>query len=356
VLQEGMDEIRLSVPFSKPDISLPADIVEEIVRIDGLDNIDIPTSITISPAIETLGFKETLKEKLANYLVGKGFNEIFTNSITNSKYFNEEVLQSTVKMMNNLSADLDVLRPSMLETGLESLAYNINRKNSNLSLFEFGKLYSTNEIGKYKEEEHLSLYITGVTHEDDWKEKSRQQDFYAAKGIANVLLVLSGLDDIHFEKSEEATSGADLFSGKNKIGLLKEVSKKQLNVFDIKQTVYFIDLNYELLLKLVQKQKIVYKEVAKFPAVQRDLALVVDRNTTYEMLEAVVKKTKLSKLQSIRLFDVFESDKIGVNKKSMALNFTFLDEEKTLTDKEIDGMINKLIQGFEKELSAEIRK
>ena len=356
VLQEGMDEIRLSVPFSKPDISLPADIVEEIVRIDGLDNIDIPTSITISPAVETLGLKEILKEKLANYLVGKGFNEIFTNSITNSKYFHEEVLQSTVKMMNNLSADLDVLRPSMLETGLESIAYNINRKNNNLSLFEFGKVYSTNEIGKYKEEEHLSLYITGLTHEDDWKEKSQQQDFYAAKGIANALLVLSGLDDIHFQKSEENSLSVDLVTGKNKIGLLKEVSKKQLNVFDIKQTVYFIDLNYELLLKLVQKQKIVYKEVAKFPAVQRDLALVVDRATTYEMLEAVIKKTKLPKLQSIRLFDVFESDKIGVNKKSMALNFTFLDEEKTLTDKEIDSMINKLIQGFEKELTAEIRK
>ncbi len=356
VLQEGMDEIKFSVPFSKPDISLPADIVEEIVRIDGLDNIDIPTSITISPAIETLELKETLKEKLSNYLVGKGFNEIFTNSITNSKYFNEEVLQSSVKMMNNLSVDLDILRPSMLETGLESITYNINRKNNNLLLFEFGKVYSTNKIGEYCEQEHLSLYFTGATHEDDWREKSIQYDFYSAKGMANALLVLCGLNEIHFIKTDEQFLNFEIISGKNKLGILKEVSKKQLTAFDIKQPVYFIDLNYEALLKLVQKQKIVYKEVSKFQTVQRDLALVVDRNTTYEMLENAVKKAKLSKLQSIRLFDVFESDKIGVNKKSMAVNFTFLDEEKTLTDKEIDTKINKLIQIFEKELSAEIRK
>ena len=356
IIQEGMDEIRVSVPFSKPDIGLPADIVEEIIRIDGLDNIDIPTSITISPAIETLGLKETLKEKLANYLAGRGFNEIFTNSITNSKYFNEEVLQTTVKMMNNLSADLDVLRPSMLETGLECIAYNINRKNNNLLFFEFGKVYSTGKIGEYHEQEHLSLYITGSGNEDHWKEKSKPYDFYSAKGMAKALLLLSGLDEIHFIKNETSSESIDVYSGKHKIGLLKEVAKKQLLAFDIKQPVYFIDLNYDALVKLVQKQKIVYKEVAKFPAVQRDLALLVDRSTTYEMLENVVKKTKSAKLQTVRLFDVFESDKIGINKKSMALNFTFLDEEKTMTDKDIDAMMNKLIQGFEKELSAEIRK
>ncbi|MDE3143185.1 MAG: phenylalanine--tRNA ligase subunit beta, partial [Bacteroidota bacterium] len=166
VIKEGIDELWVAVPFSKPDISLPADIVEEILRIDGLDNIDIPTSITISPSVEVAGLKETLKEKISNYLVGLGFNEIFTNSITNSKYFGEEVLQSTVKMINNLSAELDVLRPSMLETGLEIIAYNINRKNNNLQFFEFGKTYAGKEVGHYKEDEHLALYLTGSNHEE----------------------------------------------------------------------------------------------------------------------------------------------------------------------------------------------
>ena len=356
VAKEGMDELRVTVPFCKPDISLPADLVEEIVRIDGLDNIDIPTSITISPSIDQSGLKEVLKEKIANYLVGQGFNEIFTNSITNSKYFNEETLQSTVKMINNLSADLDVLRPSMLETGLEIIAYNINRKNSNIQFFEFGKTYTSKVVGEYNEEEHLALYLTGSNHEESWREKTKQLDFYKAKGLAEAVLTLCGIAEIGFVKEETSQLSVAIFSGKKQIGKLLEVGKKQLGEFDIKQSVYFIDFSYISILKKIEKQKIVYKEVAKFPAVQRDLAMVVSTATTYEAMENVVKKSKLNKLQSMRLFDVFESEKLGTNKKSMAVSFTFLDEEKTLTDKETDSMVNKLIEGFEKELGAEIRK
>ena len=356
IAKDGMDELWVLVPFSKPDITLPADIVEEILRIDGLDNIDIPTSITISPSVEVAGLKETLKEKISNYLVGLGFNEIFTNSITNSKYFSEEILQSSVKMINNLSAELDVLRPSMLETGLEIIAYNINRKNNNLQFFEFGKTYASKEVGHYKEDEHLALYLTGSNHEESWREKSKQQDFYKAKGIIAGIFNLSGTGDIHFAKEESNDLSIAFYHGKKQLGKLIEIGKKQLTDFDIKQPVYFIDIHFVDLLKLIEKQKIVYKEVPKFPAVQRDLALIVNRSTTYEALENAVKKTKLSKLQSVRLFDVFESDKLGADKKSMAVNFTFLDDEKTLTDKETDSMVNKLIEVFEKELSAEIRK
>ncbi len=356
VIREGIDELQVAVPYSKPDISLPADIVEEILRIDGLDNIEIPASITISPAVDDMGVKERLKEKIANYLVGLGFNEIFTNSITNSKYFTEDVLQGTVKMMNNLSADLDILRPSMLETGLETIAYNINRKNSNLLFFEFGKTYHTKAIGSYREDEHIVLYITGSNHDDEWREKGKQQDFYKAKGIAASVLTLAGLGEINFASTEETDLSVTILNGKQQLGKLTEISKTKLNNFDIKQPVYFIDIDYLALLSQVQKQKVVYKEVSKFPAVQRDLAIVVSSNTTYHALETVVNKVRLPKLQAMRLFDVFESDKLGVGKKSMAINFTFLDEEKTLTDKEIDSMVAKLIQGFEKELGAEIRK
>jgi phenylalanyl-tRNA synthetase beta chain len=356
ILKEGIDEVRIAVPFSKPDISLPADIVEEVIRIDGLDNIDIPSIITISPSVDESGLKENLKEKIANYLSGQGFNEIFTNSITNSKYFNEEQSATMVKMMNNLSAELDVLRPSMLETGLECISYNINRRNTNLQFFEYGKTYHTSEVGKYKEIEHLALYLTGFNHEDVWSEKGKATTFYKAKGIANALLTLAGLSDIHFTKNESAGLNIDIFNGKKQVGTLQEIPTKKLTAFDIKQPVYFVDIDFIALLKLVGKEKITYSEVSKFPAVQRDLAMVVSRATTYENIEAVVSKTKLPKLQGLRLFDVFESDKLGADKKSMAINFTFLDKEQTLTDKEIDSMVTKLVQAFEKELGAEIRK
>jgi phenylalanyl-tRNA synthetase beta chain len=356
MVKEGIDELRVAVPYSKPDISIPADIVEEVLRIDGLDSIEIPATISISPAVEQLGFTEALKDKIAQYLVGQGFVEILTNSITNSKYFSEEVLSRTVKMINNLSAELDVLRPSMIETGLEAISYNINRRNQNLQFFEFGKIYLSKEVGKYIEEERLCLYITGANHEDNWQEKSRQQDFYRLKGLAEAILSLSGLNGVSFSKTEEAGLNISILHNKKQLGKLIQVSNKRLQDFDIKQTVFVLDMDYNALLGAVQKNRISYREVNRFPVMQRDIAMVVSRSTTYDTIETAVTKAKLGKLTGMRLFDVFESDKLGTDKKSMAINFTFSDEEKTLTDKEVDGMVAKLVQAFEKELSAEIRK
>ena len=357
VLLENDDQLTLAVPYSKPDISLPADIVEEIVRIDGLDNIAIPTAITISPAIETIGYKEALKDKLADYLTGLGFIEIMTNSITDSKYFGEDVLAHTVKMINNLSADLNIMRPSMLETGLEAISYNINRRNSNLLFFEFGKTYSTNEIGHYKEEEHLCLYATGQTHEDEWNEKGKQFDLFDIKGIAAALLTVAGMKNISFSKKENDKGiSLNIYSGINNLGSVSYILPQQLKQFDIKQPVSFVDVSFDKLLQAAHANVIEYQEVTRFPAVQRDLSLIVNKSITYEDVQNAVNKLKLQKLTGLRLFDVFESDKLGVGKKSFAISFTFLDEEKTLTDKEIEASVNKIIQAFEKDLSAEIRK
>jgi phenylalanyl-tRNA synthetase beta chain len=364
VLQEGIDELRVAVPYSKPDISIPADLVEEILRIDGLDNIEIPTTITISPAVEVASAKEVIKEKTANFLVGKGFVEIFTNSITNSQYFTPAVLETAVKMINNLSADLDVLRPSMLETGLETIAYNCNRRNHNLRLFEFGKTYATSGSGQYSEKEHLCIYLSGLDTEEGWRVKSKEQDLLMAKGILQAVATLTGLPPISWSlvdsandttKDAEGTCVAATVGG-HTIATLQEVSPKKRQQFDIKQGVVFVDIDVAALVTAAEKQKIVYTEVSKFPAVQRDLALVVDRSVTYAAIELAVGTVKLPKLKGIRLFDVFESDKLGVNKKSMALSFTFVDEEKTMTDTETDSMVSKLISAFEKELGAEIRK
>jgi phenylalanyl-tRNA synthetase beta chain len=353
ILKEGMDELRVAVPRSKPDISLPCDIVEEIIRIDGLDNIEIPSTISISPATDLSALKENLKDKIANYLVGQGFIEILTNSITNSKYFGEDVLSRSVKMINNLSADLDILRPSMLETGLETIAYNLNRKNNNLQCFEFGKTYASNGSGEYSEAEHLALYFTGMDQEESWHQKSRSFDIYKAKGMVAAIMQLAGISGLQLSLLEDTIL---IKTGKMELGSIVTVSNKQLLDFDIKQAVYFVDIDFGSLLKLVEQRKIVYKEVNKFPVMQRDLALVVDRIISFDAIDQQVRKTQISKLKQVRLFDVFESEKLGADKKSMAVSFTFEDDQKTLTDKEVDEMVGKLIRQFEKELGAEIRK
>ncbi len=358
IIKEGQDDIRVAVPYSKPDISIPADIVEEIMRIDGFDNVEIPSAITISPAVETLGLEAACKEKVAGYLTGAGFNEIFTNSITNAAYYTEAVLQTTVKMINSLSADLNVMRPAMMETGLESVAYNLNRKNNDLQFFEFGKTYSTTEAGKYQEQQHVSLYITGKRNADGWKAKAAKTDFYFAKGIVEKIMSSLGIKiSGYYIIADEKLDSAVTVAVKNElIATLGTVNKKSLAQFDIKQPVFYVDINWDAVVGLHKIQKISHAEIAKFPAVQRDLAIVVDKAIAYEQVEKATAAAKVNKLQSVNLFDIFENEKLGANKKSMAINFTFLDEEKTMTDKDIDVMVGKIIASYERELNAEIRK
>ena len=356
IAKNGIDELHVLVPFSKPDICLPADLVEEIIRIDGLDNIEIPSTITLSPAINQYSTKEKLLQKISEFLVGLGFNEIITNSITNSKYYSENVLKHSVKMLNSLTVELDLMRPTLLEPGLETIAFNINRKNNHLQLFEIGKTYHQYKSNEYEEVEHLSLLITGNYLENDWKEKSKPNDFFRAKGIINALLNLCGVTQFKVEVDKTDGNIFNIIVEKNKVGALIKVSKKTLNQFDIKQVVFQIDINFQQLLQLNMNKKIVYKEVSKFPSVQRDLALIIDKDLTFDKVESVTKKQNLQLLTNIKLFDVFESEKVGANKKSIAINFTFQNVEKTLTDKEIDETMNKLIKSFEKELNAEIRK
>lgn len=355
IAKEGLDELMVEVPYSKPDISIPADLVEEILRIDGLDNVEIPTMISISPSVEKLGIKENLREKIALFLVGKGFTEILTNSITNSKYFDEATAANSVKMINNLSAELDVLRPSMLECGLETIAYNVNRKNTNLQLFEFGKTYLVDGEG-FKEEEHFCVFATGNLTEQGWRQKTTPIDFYAMKGLATAVLQWCGLQAIQMEPLPETPDTIGIYANKHFLGTLQTVGKQKLNQFDLKQPVFMLDLPFANLLKAVQELKVVYKEVNKFPTVQRDLALVVNKQTKYDQIEKAVQGLNIKKLQQINLFDVFESEKLGADKKSMAVNFVFSDDTKTLTDQEIDTMMNKLIKCFEKDINAEIRK
>jgi phenylalanyl-tRNA synthetase beta chain len=354
VLSENVDNIQVAVPHHKPDISLPADLVEEILRIDGLDNIEIPSSITMSPSIDPLEQKEKFKEKIANYLVGRGFTEILTNSITNSAYFNEDTLASSVKMLNNLSAELDVMRPSMLETGLETIAYNLNRQNNAISFFEIGKVYGKSNAGKYYEAEQLAIYISGKQQADSWRTKGVDQDYFVAKGIAFAILDLLSVQGV--QEKTNSVGLTEFVWNKKTIGQLEVISNKKLQAFGIKQAVYYINFDLAGLLAAYQSKKVVYKEVSKYPSVERDLALVIEKEVPFEAIQSSIQQAKLSALNSIRVFDIFESEKLGQGKKSVAINFVFNATDKTLTDVEIDAMMKSLIQLFEKNIQAEIRK
>jgi phenylalanyl-tRNA synthetase beta chain len=353
IVQETEAEIELAVPFHKPDISLPADLVEEILRIDGLDNIAIPTTISISPSIDPLEKKEKFKEKIANYLVGRGYTEIVTNSITNSAYFSEEVLAGSVKMLNNLTVELDLMRPSMLETGLEIIAYNLNRKNSHLSLFELGKVYGKSSNGSYYEAEQLAIYVSGKPFEDGWRAKGAVQDFFVAKGMVQAIFELLGIENYTFK-----TNGSviELVVAKKVLGQLQTIPSKKLNAFGIKQAVAYVYFDLTLLMNVYQSKQVVYQEVSKYPSIERDLALVVPEATLYEAIESSIHAAKLTALKESRVFDIFESEKLGHQKKSVAINFVFNTPDKTLTDVEIDAMMQILIQQFEKNIQAEIRK
>ncbi|TDH19810.1 phenylalanine--tRNA ligase subunit beta [Segetibacter sp. 3557_3] len=356
ILTETPESLDVAVPYSKPDISLPADIVEEVLRIDGLDNVELSGAITIRPSVDENAAKEALREKVSGFLVGQGFNEIVTNSITNSSYFSEEQLGSAVKMINSLSVELDVLRPSMIETGLEAIVYNTNRRSSHLQLFEFGKTYQTSGLGKYSEQEHLTLYSTGALSQN-WKGQIHHNDLFRAKAVAGSIAELCSLSNIVFTNSvgEPGNLKLTITADGVEIGNLIQVTAKQLQQFDLKQPVFVIDFNW-LGLVAASGTRITYQETAKFPVVQRDLAIVVEKSTQYAVIEEVIAKLNIQKLKSINLFDIFEGAKLGAGKKSMALNFTFLDNEKTLTDKEVESMMSRLTGALEKSLGAEVRK
>jgi phenylalanyl-tRNA synthetase beta chain len=348
IVRESIDEITMAVPYSKPDISLPADIVEEILRIDGLDNIEIPTAITITPSVEEnyLGF--TLREKVANYFVGLGFNEMMTNSITNTAYFSEEEKKQMVTMMNSLSAELNILRPSLLETSLEVVARNLNHKNNN---FTSGK-------GQYHELDQVCMVVTGNVAEQSWKGKNVPADFFHLKGVVSSVLELLGLkpDNIEILPVPKLCNHIIYKLNNELVAGAGEVSQKLLSQFGIKQPVYFAAINWQAVLKLANGQNNKIKELPRFPSVMRDISIVVPKTLAYDEVEKSVNKLKLGKLQEVKLFDIFESEKLGADKKSIAISFTFLDEEKTLTDKEIDGWMSTIMGTMEKELKAEIRK
>jgi len=352
IIKDGADEIIVNVPHSKPDVLLPADIVEEIMRIDGLDNIDIPQTISLSPAIETNAENFLLKEKIASFLSAAGYFEIFTNSVSNSRLY--ESNDKTVTMLNNLSSELDIMRPSMLQSGLQAISHNLNRKNNNLRFYEFGKTYRKQK-DKFNETQHLCIYVSGNSNQADWKNKEIKTDIYHLKGIVERLFTLAGFK-LNFKPAENSDlkNNLDIIVDNNVIGFMGEVSDNELKKQDIRQPVYFADIDWEKFIRQ-KNYELSYKEISRFPAAQRDLAIVIDSEIPFDTIKKITEKENIPQLTSVELFDIFQSEKLGVGKKSMAINYIFTDDTRTLTDKDIESMMNKLIISYQKELNAEIR-
>lgn len=358
IVTEDPNGITVKVPFHKPDIELAADLVEEILRIDGLDNIPIPTAITLSPAVEQPAFyqKEILREKISNQLAGMGFHEIMTNSITNSAYFADRN-DAVVTMINSLSTELNALRPSLLPTALEVVHHNLNYRNLDLRLFEFGTVYFKTKEGHYGEEPRLCMVLSGMRRAMHWQERSAMVDLYTLKGAVELVFAALGLCVSSAAGEHPQLQQALCWQWQGQLlGTGGLVSETTARTFGIKQPVYYAELDWKAMTALAAAQPIRVRELPRFPAVERDLALVVPASLPWQHTRECLQKIRIKTLRDIKVFDIFESDKVGAGNKSIAINLTFADPEKTLTDKEIEGAMNTIIKTLEKELEATVRK
>jgi len=355
IVGETGEGLSLKVPPYRVDITRDVDVVEEILRIYGYNNIEIPTQVRASLNNSIRPEKDSVQALLSDLLTANGFNEIMSNSLTKSAYSPD--LDKAVKILNPLSNDLDVMRQTMLFSGLEAIAYNQNRQNADLKLYEFGKVYSV-EDDKYIETQRFALFVSGANGVEVWNRKAGPVSFYNLKAVVDGLLGKLNVTEVVVEDSASSELAYGLqYKLHNKLLVtLGAVSKEALRKVDVGQEVFYADFDFDMVLKAARKNQIVYKELSKFPAVRRDLSMLVDNAVTFEQLKQIAQKTERKLLQQVSVFDVYQGDKLPAGKKSYALSFVLQDDEKTLTDKSIDALIQKLIYNFGKEVGAEIRK
>lgn len=350
--------LGLVIPAYRVDVQREIDVIEEILRIYGYNNINFTTKLnaSISNSSRTEDYK--VQNIIANQLVSLGFNEMMANSLTSPEYvsLSEKLKEEfNVLMLNPLSNDLSAMRQSLLFSGLEAVSYNINRKNSDLKLFEFGKSYHKMPSG-YEEHKHLTLFVTGNRLMESWTSAEKPSDFFLFKGYINTILSRLGITKTITKPLENDVfaEGIRLNVGTETILEMGTVKKTVLKHFDIKQEVLFADFNWDNLLKLVTT-KIKFVEIPKYPEVRRDLALLVDTNIQFEQIYSIAKQTEKSLLKDVNLFDVYQGNNLPEGKKSYAVSFTLQDTSKTLTDVQIDKIMSKLQQSFENEIGATLR-
>lgn len=353
---EGSDGLLLHVPRFKTDVTREADVIEEVMRIYGFNQIEVSKSIHYTSFYEARHVAREIEEKMATTLVNNGFCEIMGLSLTREANYTQT--EGLVKMLNPLSSDLNVMRANLLFGALETAAYNINRKNSDLKLFELGKIYGKRAGADfpYYEEKRFSILVSGNIYAENQFGKTDKADFYYLKAVAEGLLQKLGITQFKTEDAahENLQYGLNYLVGKKQLLCLGEVNTSTLKQFDLTQRLFYAEFNFALLVEWVTKQQISFKEPSKFPNVRRDLALLLDRQVTYRELVELAYNTERKFLKDINLFDVYEGDKLG-NKKSYALSFTLLNEEATLTDKQIETVMQKLIEAYQQKVGAELR-
>ena len=372
IVSETAEGLSLEVPAYRVDVQRAPDVVEDILRIYGYNNVEIPTAVKSSLTIKgNVDAAYKLENLVSEQLVGCGFNEILNNSLTREAYY--DGLQTyksecLVRLMNPLSSDLNVMRQSLLFGGLEVVRHNVNRRNANLRLFEFGNCYYFNEgkrnpekvLAAYSEDQRLGLWLTGKRVEGSWAHPNEDASFYELKAyVMNILvriglpmgglLIENGDNDIFAKSIAVKDRNGKVYL---ELGLVK---KAILAAFDIEQEVYYADLNWSLLTSKVRGAKVSFKEISKFPAVSRDLALLVDKQVTFAEIEKVCFAADKKLLKKVELFDVYEGKNLEAGKKSYAINLTLQDEEKTMNDKQTDNIMQKIVQSLEKQLGAKLR-
>lgn len=351
--------LGLTVPAYRNDVQREADIIEEILRVYGYNNIATTEKLNASISSSSKFEDHKIQNIVGNQLASQGFFEILANSLTTPSYvaltdqFKDE---HHVTILNPLSNDLSVLRQSLLFSGLEAVSYNINRKRLDLKLFEFGKSYQDFN-DKREEQKHLTLFATGNQNSDSWLSSNKKSDFFYLKGAIYAILERLGVS-----RFKESPISNDLFSegltlslGKTTIVDFGLVKKSILKHFDISQEVVFADFNWDAILDIVKRNKTVFKAISKYPEVRRDFALLLDDNVSFKDIHAIANKTERQLLKNVSLFDVYQGKNLPQGKKSYAVSFTLQDENKTLTDKQIDKIMSSLQGSFEKELGAELR-
>ena len=358
IIEENDDSLSLLVPPYRTDVRREVDVIEEVLRIYGFNSIKINNKLNASIDSSSVITSYKLKNIISNLLVFNGFNEVMNNSLTKSDLYNINTFykaENNVNILNPLSSDLNILRRTMLFSALETIEYNSNRKNNNLKIFEFGKTYSL--VDKYIENQHLFLSITGRRLKENWNSTNDQINFFDLKEYVHTILNKLGIfkfsstlnDNPFFDDYIQYKLNNDI------IVSFGSVNNKILKKYKINKPVYVADFNWDVLLKIVKGTNIVYSPVNKFPSVRRDLSLLIDKNISFSELESIAKSIKCNILKDINLFDVYTGDKLPENKKSYSLSFIFEDNSKTLTDIQIDKVMDKLIKEYKKGVSAEIR-
>lgn len=372
VTGETAEGLELEVPAYRVDVQRPCDVVEDILRIYGYNNVEIPTQLKGCLVVKG---EEDRKHKLANLvgeqLVGCGFNEILNNSLTKGAYYenrNAYPEENLVRIMNPLSNDLNVMRQTLLFGGLESIEHNAKRKNANLRFFEFGNVYhftperkdDENPMAAYSEENHLALWVTGKRVEDSWIHPNEDSSFFELEAYVENILRRIGVQQgmVVRKKSDNDIFAAGLRlenRGGKTLLEMGQLSKKVLKAADIDNPVYYAELSWTALMKLVRKSSVLYTEISKFPAVSRDLALLVDDAVEFAQIEDIARQSERKLLKRVNLFDVYEGKNLPEGKKSYAVNFILQDETKTLNDKQIEAVMQKIITNLKSKLGAELR-